>query len=139
VALGVQLVHVAGLAAAELEQAFAAAVKERAGGIVVLSAPVFAAQAERIVRLAADHRLPAIYEHSFFTEAGGLMSYGPDLHLVFRRAAVYVDKVVKGAAPATLPVEQPTRFELVLNAKTAKGLGLTIPQGLMLRAERVIE
>ncbi|MEO7854641.1 MAG: ABC transporter substrate-binding protein [Rubrivivax sp.] len=137
--LGVQLLHVAGRTAAELQQAFAAAVKERAGGIIVLSAPVFAAQADHIVRLAADHRLPAMYEHSLFTEAGGLMSYGPDLHRVFRRVAVYVDKIFKGAAPATLPVEQPTQFELVLNAKTAKLLGLTIPQGLLLRADRAIE
>ena len=137
--LGVALVHVAGRNAAELDQAFAAAVKQRAGGIVVLSAPLFAAQAERIVQLAAEYRLPAMYEHSLFTEAGGLISYGPDLHLVFRRAAVYVDKILKGAAPATLPVEQPTRFELLLNAKAAKALGITIPQSILLRADRVIE
>ena len=137
--LGVSLVHVEGRNAAELEQAFAVAVKQRAGGIVVMSAPLFAAQAERIVRLAAQHRLPAIYEHSLFTEAGGLMSYGPDLHLVFRRAAAYVDKITKGAAPATLAVEQPTRFELLLNAKAAKVLGISISRNLLLRADRVIE
>ena len=137
--LGVALVHVAGRNAAELDQAFAAAVKQRAGGIVVLSSPLFAAQAERIVQLAAEHRLPAMYEHGLFTEAGGLISYGPDLHLVFRRAAVYVDKILKGAAPAMLPVEQPTRFGLLLNAKTAKALGITIPQSVLLRADWVIE
>ena len=104
-----------------------------------MSAPLFAAQAERIVRLAAQHRLPAIYEHSLFTEAGGLMSYGPDLHLVFRRAAAYVDKITKGAAPATLAVEQPTRFELLLNAKAAKVLGISISRNLLLRADRDIE
>ena len=137
--LGVALVYVAGRNAAELDQAFAAAVKQRCGGIVVLSSPLFAAQAERIVQLAAEHRLPAMYEHGLFTEAGGLISYGPNLHLVFRRAAVYVDRILKGAAPATLPVEQPTRIELLLNAKAAMRLGITFPRAILLRADRVIE
>ena len=137
--LGVQLVHVAAPSAAEIDQAFAAAAKERVGGIVVLSDPLFAAHAARIVALAAEHRMPAMYEHSLFFEAGGLMSYGPELHLVFRRAAVYVDKILKGAAPATLPVEQPTRFELLLNVKAAKTLGFTFPQSLLLRADKVVE
>ena len=137
--LGVALVHVAGRNAAELDQAFAAAVKQRCGGIVVRSSPLFAAQAERIVQLAAEYRLPAMYEHSVFTEAGGLMSYGPDLHLVFRRAAVYVDRILKGAAPATLPVGQPTRLEMLLNLKTARALGITVPPSMLLRADKVIE
>lgn len=137
--LGVALVYVEGRNAAELDRALAAAVAQRAGGIVVVSTPLFAAQAARLVQLAAEHRLPAMYEHSLFTEAGGLISYGPDLHLVYRRAAVYVDKILRGAAPATLPVEQPTRLELLLNLKTAKALGISIPQSLLVRADRVIE
>ena len=137
--LGIQLVHVAAPSSAEIEKAFAAAAKERVGGMVVLSDSLFAAQAARIVALAAEHRMPAIYEHNLFVEAGGLMSYGPDLHLVYRRAAVYVDKILKGAAPATLAVEQPTRFELLLNAKAAKTLGITFPQSLLVRADKVIE
>jgi putative tryptophan/tyrosine transport system substrate-binding protein len=137
--LDVELVHVVARSAADLYQAFATATRARVGGIAVVSTPLFGANAARIVRLAAEHRLPAIYEHSLFVEAGGLVSYGPDLHLLFRRAAVYVDKVVRGAAPATLPVEQPTRFELVLNVKAARTLGIAVPQSLLLRADRVIE
>ena len=89
--------------------------------------------------LPAKHRLPTIYENRAFSEAGGLMSYGPDLRDVFRRAATHVDKILKGAKPADLPVEQPTKFELVINLKTAKALGLAIPPSLLLRADQVIE
>ena len=84
-------------------------------------------------------RLPAIYSDSQFVDAGGLMSYGPNYDHLFRRAATYVDKILRGARPADLPVEQPTRFELVINLKSAKALGLTIPQSLLLRADKVIE
>src|SRR6185369_117055 len=92
-----------------------------------------------IVSLAAKHRLPAMYEHRDFVDSGGLMSYGPNLDDVFRRAAVFVDKILKGSKPVDLPVEQPTKFELVINLKTAKALGLTIPPSLLLRADQVIE
>ncbi len=102
----------------DLKRAFQDAVRARAGGLVVLSSPLFAAHKQRIVGLAAQHRLPAMYEHRDFVEAGGLMSYGPDLRDVFRRAAVFVDKILKGAKPADLPVEQPTKFELVINSAT---------------------
>ena len=96
-------------------------------------------QRERIVELAAKNRLPAMYPETEFVQAGGLMAYGPNLNDRFRRAATYVDKIFKGAKPADLPVEQPTKFELVINLKTAKTLGLTIPPSLLLRADQVIE
>ncbi len=123
----------------DLEPALAAAAKDRVGAILPLSSPLFAAEKQRIVNLATKHRLPAMYEHRDFTEAGGLLSYGPDIFDVFRRAAGYVDKILKGARPADLPVEQPTKIELVINLKTAKALGLTIPQSLLLRADEVIQ
>jgi putative tryptophan/tyrosine transport system substrate-binding protein len=123
----------------ELDTAFPLAVRERAGGVLVLASPFFSSQSERIVTLAANARLPAIYEHRGFVEAGGLMSYGPDHRAIFRLVAEYVDKILRGAKPGDLPIEQPTGLELVINLKTAKALGLTIPQALLLRADQVIE
>ncbi|HYS92024.1 MAG TPA: ABC transporter substrate-binding protein, partial [Candidatus Acidoferrales bacterium] len=123
----------------ELDTAFALAVKERAGGVLVLASPFFSSQSQRIVTLAAHARLPAIYEHRGFVEAGGLMSYGPDHQAIFRLVAEYVDKILRGAPPGDLPIEQPTGLELVINQKTAKTLGLTIPPSLLQRADQVIE
>jgi ABC-type uncharacterized transport system substrate-binding protein len=100
---------------------------------------VFLSARSQVVSLAVRHRLPAVYGSRDFVEAGGLMSYGPNPAYQFRRAATYVDKVLKGAKPADLPVEQPTKFELVINLKTAKALGLTIPQSMLARADQVIE
>jgi putative ABC transport system substrate-binding protein len=125
--------------AEEIDRAFQVAVSDRAGALVPLSSAFFAAEKQRIAGLAARHRLPIVYEHRDFVEAGGLMSYGPDLRDVFRRAAGYVDKILKGARPADLPVEQPTKFELVVNLKTAKALGLTIPPSVLARADELIE
>ena len=103
------------------------------------SDPVFFLEKTRIVELAARQKLPAIYQFREYSVIGGLMSYGPDLNDFWGRAASYVDKILKGAKPADLPVEQPTKFELIINLKTAKALGLTVPQSLLARADEVIE
>jgi putative ABC transport system substrate-binding protein len=120
--------------------AFAEAHKNRADALIVLSSAFFFAHRTRLVELAAKGRLPTIYDQQeWVVGSGGLMSYGPNLNELFRRAATYVDKILKGAKPADLPIEQPTKFELVINLKTAKALGLTIPQSVLLRADEVIE
>jgi len=113
--------------------------KDRRGALIVVGSLYFMARASDIVNLAAKHRLPAVYSLRVFMDAGGLMSYGPSLADLWGRAAVYVDKILKRAKPGDLPVEQPTKFELVINLKTAKALGLTIPPSLLLRADQVIE
>ncbi len=123
----------------EIEHAFASFVKGRAQGLIVLPHAVTNDRRTQIVGLAAKNRLPGIYPDSLFVEAGGLMSYGPNRSDLHRRAATYVDKILKGAKPADLPVQQPTRFELVLNMKTAKALGVTFPPSIMVRAEQVIQ
>jgi putative ABC transport system substrate-binding protein len=124
-----------------IEQAFARMTAARADALMILQDVMFATQPQRstILRLAAEARLPAIYVESDWVPAGGLMSYAPSLYDMGRRAAEYVGRILKGAKPADLPVEQPTKFELVVNLKTAKALGLTIPQSILLRADEVIE
>ena len=109
------------------------------GGLIVQRDSVLFTNQPRLLAQVAANRVPAIYGAREFTENGGLMSYGPDLADMYRRAAAYVDKILKGAKPGDLPVEQPTKFELVVNLKTAKALGITIPQSVLLRADRVIE
>jgi putative ABC transport system substrate-binding protein len=123
----------------EIETAFGAMKQERAGALIVLGDPFFLTQARRIVELAAEHRLPTMCWARDLVEAGGLMSYGQNPAEQYYRAAAFVDKILKGAKPGDLPVEQATKFELVINLKTAKAFGLTIPQALLLRADRVIE
>jgi putative ABC transport system substrate-binding protein len=124
----------------ELVAAFAEAHEQRADALIVLPSPLAYAQRTRLVELAARHRLPTMYnQREFVVESGGLMSYGPNLRDLFRRAATYVDKILKGAKPADLPVEQPTKFELLISLKTAKSLGLTIPPSLLARADEVIQ
>ena len=124
----------------DIDAAFGAIIRDRAGGVIVDSGPVNGASNQtRIVEFAAANHLPAISVFRGFTASGGLISYGPSLYELGRRAAAYVDKILKGAKPADLPVEQPTTFELVINLKTAKSLGLTIPHSLLLRADEVIE
>ena len=125
--------------ASQIEAAFGAMKQERAGALIVLPDSFFLAQARRIAELAAQHRLPTMFWTREPVESGGLMSYGQNIAEHYYRAATYVDKILKGAKPGDLPVEQPTKFELVINLKTAKALGLTIPQELLLRADRVIE
>jgi putative ABC transport system substrate-binding protein len=113
--------------------------KERVGALLVLSDAILNSHRTRLADLAARSRLPAAYGVRDSVEAGGLMSYGPSFLDSYRRAATYVDKILKGAKPADLPVEQPTKYELVINLKTAKALGLTIPQSMLLRADEVIQ
>jgi putative tryptophan/tyrosine transport system substrate-binding protein len=123
----------------QLDSAFAAMTRERATALLVLTDSMFVGQRHRIADLAASSGLPAMYFQRELVDAGGLISYGSSLPDMFRRAATHVDKILKGAKPADLPVEQPTKFELVINLKTAKELGLTIPQSLLLRADEVIQ
>jgi len=123
----------------ELESAFAAMVKGRAGAFTVMGDPLFLSQQKQIANLAMTKRLPSVFARSENVEAGGLMSYGPILAALFRQAATYVYKILEGAKPGALPVEEPTRMYLMINLKTAKALGLTIPQSLLGRADEVIQ
>lgn len=123
----------------EFGDAFATMKNERVPALLVIADPLVADNRDRIVAFAATNRLPAIYPYRTFVDAGGLMSYGADLSDLNRRAAAYVDRILKGANPAELPIEQPAKFELVVNLKTAKALGLTIPPSLLLRADHVIQ
>jgi putative ABC transport system substrate-binding protein len=122
-----------------IDAAFATIIQERAEGVIVDSDPATGANKMRIVEFTAANHLPAIYTWKWYVDAGGLMSYGPSFYELWRRAATYVDKILKGAKPADLPVEQPTKFELVVNLKTAQSLGLTIPPSILARADEVIE
>jgi putative ABC transport system substrate-binding protein len=123
----------------EIDNAFAVAVREQSNGMLVLADPSFTNQRSRIAGLAVRARLPLAAYFRSFAEAGALVSYGPDTTEIFRRLAVYVDKILKGAKPADLPVEEPTKYELVINLKTASALGLTIPQSVVLRADQIIQ
>ncbi len=138
-ALGVQLQLVEVRGSSDLDSAFSAMTRDHAGAFIVLSSPMLYREHRRIVDLAAKHRLPAIFAWREPVDAGGLMAYAVNAPDMFRRAAVYVDKILRGTKPADLPVEQPTRFELVINLKTAKALGLTIPQSVLIRADEVIQ
>jgi putative tryptophan/tyrosine transport system substrate-binding protein len=138
-ALGVRLQVVEARGPADFDRAFSDMTRARAGALTVLTSSMLFGERRRLVDLAAKNRLPAVYPWREGVDAGGLMAYGPDLADLPRRAANYVDKILKGAKPADLPVEQPTKFELVVNMKTAKALGLTIPQSLLVRADQVIE
>ena len=137
--LGVQLQVLEARGPNDFDRAFAAMVKQRAGALLVLAEPVSLLHRTPLAELAAKNRLPAIYGFREYVEAGGLLAYGPNLSDLWRRAATYVDKILKGARPGDLPVEQPTKFELVINLKTAKALGLTIPPSLLGRADEVIQ
>ena len=138
-ALGVRLQFVEARGPADFDRAFSDMTRARAGALTVLPSNMFLREHRRLVDLAAKNRLPAVYTSREFVDAGGLMSYGANLTDLFRRAATYVDKILKGAKPGDLPVEQPTKFELVINLKTAKALGLTIPPSVLARADQIIE
>jgi putative ABC transport system substrate-binding protein len=138
-ALGVRLQVVEARGPEDFDRAFSDMTRARAGALTVLGGAMLFSERRRLVDLAAKHQLPTVYSWREFVDAGGLMSYGPDLADMLRRAATYVDKILKGAKPGDLPIEQPTKFELVINLKTAKALGLTIPPSLLQRADQVIE
>jgi len=138
-ALKVQLQYLDVVDPKHIETAFGAARKERADAVLVLTSIATNLRRRQIVDLALKNRLPAIYFTTEWAEAGGLLTYGASYTDLFHRAATYVDKILKGAKPADLPIEQPTKFELVINLKTAKALGLTIPQSLLVRADEVIQ
>ena len=125
--------------AGEIERAVAAFARASNGGLIVTTSPLMALHRDLVVRLAARHKLPAVYFERFFVAAGGLISYGPDFGNQFRRAAGYVDRILKGEKPADLPVQAPTKYELIINLNTAKALGLTIPHSLLATADQVIE
>ncbi len=136
---GVTILPVEARGPQEFERAFITMIKAKAQAIIVVSNPIFAVQRHRIAELSAKNRLPFVSIYREYAEAGGLMSYGPSLLEQYRRAATYVDKILKGAKPGDLPVEQPTKFDLFVNRKTAKALGLTIPQSLLISADKVID
>jgi putative tryptophan/tyrosine transport system substrate-binding protein len=138
-ALSVQLQYVDVQGPKDTETAFRAASKGHADAVLVLSSPVIFSHRKRFADIAVKNRLPVMYAQPEFVEDGGLMTYGPSITDLYRRAASYVDKILKGAKPAELPVEQPTKFELLINLKTAKQIGLTIPPNVLLRADKVIK
>jgi putative tryptophan/tyrosine transport system substrate-binding protein len=138
-AAGLAMLSVPVRSPAEIEPAFATLVRNRAGALSIVPSPMFFSHRKRLAELAVKHRLPTVVGPREFVEAGGLVGYATDFPDLFRRAATFVEKILKGAKPADLPVEQPTKFELVINLKTAKALGLTIPPSLLARADQVIE
>ena len=136
---GVEVSPISARDAPEIERAIAAFARSSNGGLVVTQSALTTVHRDLIVTLAARHKLPAVYYERHFVAAGGLISYGPDFIDQYRQAATYVDRILKGEKPADLPVQAPTKFELVINLKTAKALGLTIPPTLLARADEVIE
>jgi putative ABC transport system substrate-binding protein len=138
-ALGMRLQVVEARGPADLDRAFSDMTKARAGALAVVGSPLFVNERRRLADLAAKSRLPAVYPGRVYVDAGGLMSYGTNLAELLRRAATYVDKILKGAKPADLPVEQPTKFELVINLRAAKTLGLTIPPAVLAQADTLVQ
>ena len=138
-ALGVRPQFVEARGPDDFDKAFLDMTRAHAGALTVLPSPMFFNERRRLVDLAAKHRLPAGYPWREGADAGGLISYGPSIADLYRRAATYVDKILKGAKPGDLPIEQPTRFYLVINRKTAKAIGIKPPQSILMRADKVIE
>jgi|SRR5688572_16083160 len=138
-ALGLQVQALSVRSAIQFDDAFLAIVREHAGAVLVLSTPLFIGGAKQLADLALKHKVPTMFGSREHVEAGGLLSYSPDRADLYRRAATYVDKILKGTNPADLPVQQATKFELAINLKTAKALGLTIPQSVLVRVDQIIE
>ena len=138
-ALGVRLQFVEARGSEDFDRAFSDMTRARAGALTVLPSSMFNSERRRLADLAAKNRLPAVYPQRAYVDAGGLMAYGPNFTDLYRRSAIYVDRILKGAKPGDLPIEQPTKFELVINLKAAKALGLTIPQSVLARADQVIQ
>jgi putative ABC transport system substrate-binding protein len=138
-ALGLTLVPVAFKGANHFERAFSAIAEAKTGALIVFAAGVFEAHRKRIIGFVAKNRLPAIWAYDHWAKDGGLMSYGTNVPALYRRMAVYVDKILRGANPGDLPIEQPTKFTLAVNLKTAKALGITLPRSILLRADEVIQ
>jgi putative tryptophan/tyrosine transport system substrate-binding protein len=136
--LKVKLQYLDVLSVNDIETSFRAAGKERADAVLVLSNSLFTSQRRQIIDLAVKSRLPASYARPEFVQSGGLMTYGPNINDLYRRAATYVDKILKGAKPADLPVEQPIKFDFIINLKAAKQIGLAIPPNVLARADKVI-
>ena len=137
--LGLKLLSLGLRTADDLDNALQASVRERAGALIVIRSPAYTSTGKRIADFAAKNFLPTMFPERLFVESGGLMSYAPNIADNFRRAATYVDKILKGAKPAALPVERPMKFEFVINLKTAKQIGLTIPPNVLARADKVIK
>jgi putative ABC transport system substrate-binding protein len=137
--LGIQLHVLEARGPEEFDAAFAVMSKDGLAGVLVVTDPIYVSNRARLAELALKHRLPSMHGVRAYVEAGGLMSYGPNIADLYRRASAYVDKILRGAKPRDLPVEQPSKFELIINLKTAKALGLTIPQAVLLRADEVIQ
>src|SRR5262249_14835838 len=137
--LGIRVLHATAGAPEEIDRAFAGIAKARAHAVVVLGDSMFVVEFRRIASLAIRYRLPSSYTDTAYAESGGFMSYGPRFTDNYRRAAKFVDKILKGARPGDIPFEQPTRLELVINMKTAKAMGMKVPQSILLRADKVIE
>ena len=137
--LGLQLIKVKAQASEDFDGAFAVMARERAEALMVVASPLFITHREPLAELARKHRLPAMFGSKENVEAGGLISYAADLTDLHRRAATYIDKILKGAKPGELPVEQASKYEMVINQKTAKAIGLTVPPALIARADDVIE
>jgi len=137
--MGVHLTTMAVVDGAEIDRAYARFAHEQVGGVIVLPDPLFTVHRDRLIAAAARNRTPTVYYFRFFATSGGLISYGPHTTDIYERAAAYADRILKGAKPGDLPVQQPTRFELVINNKTARAQGLPIPQSLLLRADEVIQ
>jgi putative ABC transport system substrate-binding protein len=137
--LGVELRPIEVRDTSEIERAIVAFARLPNGGLIIAGTPQAPVQRDLIITLAARHQLPAVYPFAYYARSGGLIAYGPDLVSPFRRAAGYVDRILKGEKPADLPVQAPTKYETVVNLKTAKALGLTVPPGLLVAADEVIE